>query len=133
MRKTQPTEPSYAPAFLGKARQFLADADRALADSHYDSALLLSVHAAISAGDAVTVALGRVRSTDPDHSRAVTLLREVAGRSVDVEDKARQYAGLIGTKHTVEYESRRTRIDEAAGGVKRAERLIGWASQIVKR
>jgi hypothetical protein len=130
--KSQPTARAQAPNFLGKARQFLTDADRAIADGHHDTALLLSVHSAISAADAVTVSLGQVRSSDPDHSRAVALLKQVVGDSPDVEDKARQLAGLIAVKNQVEYESRRTRPDEAADGVKRSTRLVDWASAIVK-
>jgi hypothetical protein len=109
------------------------DAERALADGHPDSALLLSVHCAISAGDAVTVSLAQIRSADPDHSRAVMLLRQLGGGSPEIDEKARQFAGLIAMKNQVEYESRRTRPEEAADGVRRAKRLVDWASTIVRR
>jgi hypothetical protein len=131
--KAQSAAQAQAPNFLQKASQFLSDAERALADGHPDSALLLSVHCAISAGDAVTVSLAQIRSTDPDHSKAVTLLRQLAGSSPEIEDKARQFAGLIAMKNQVEYESRRTRPEEAAEGVKRAKRLVDWAATIVRR
>jgi hypothetical protein len=80
----------------------------------------------------VTVSLGQVRSTDPDHSRAVTLLRQVVGDSPEVEEKVRQLAGLIAVKNQVEYESRRTRPGEATDGVKRSARVVDWASSIVR-
>ena len=131
--RTQQTARAHAPNFLGKGRQFLADAERALAEGHCDTALLLSVHAAISTVDAVTVALGQVRSKDPDHARSVALLRQVVGSSPEVDDRARQLAGLIAVKNEVEYESRRTRRDEADEAAKRARRLADWAGPLVRR
>lgn len=67
--KAHRVERSRARTYLGKADEFLAAAKTALAAEQNDAALLLAIHAGISACDAVTVALGGLRSTDPDHLR----------------------------------------------------------------
>jgi len=64
------SNPPTATVFLAKAEQFLAEGRTAFASQHYDAALLLSIHAGISANDAATSHIGGLRSTDPDHLRA---------------------------------------------------------------
>ena len=98
----------------------------------HDAAMLDAIHAAISAADAVTVALAGQRSADPDHGRAADLLDEVGGRSSEVRAHARQLRQLLGRKNAVEYESRRATAREAADAVKRADRLVAWASGVVE-
>lgn len=114
------SNPAAARNFIAKAEQFLAEGKKALATQHFDSALLLAIHAAISASDAATLHLGQVRSTDPDHLRAADLLQSVTGDA----DKARQLRALIGLKNEVEYESLRTSAKAAADGI--AEPSASW-------
>jgi hypothetical protein len=52
--------------------------------------MLNAVHAAISATDAVCVALAGRRSEDPDHQRAADLLQEIGGKSGDVTNSVKQ-------------------------------------------
>jgi hypothetical protein len=120
-----------AHSHLEKAREFLASATTSAALAHHDAALLGSIHAAISAADAVAIALAGVRSADPDHQRAADLLLEVGRGSKDVEGHARQLRQLLMKKNIVEYESRRATAAEAADGVKRATRLCEWAADVV--
>lgn len=54
---------------LQKAGEFLAAARASLGAGRADAATLEAIHAAISATDAVTLALAGVRSNDPDHAR----------------------------------------------------------------
>jgi hypothetical protein len=97
----------------------------------YDAAMLNAIHAAISATDAVTVALAGQRSADPDHGRAADLLDEVGGGSSEVSAHARQLRQLLARKNVVEYESRRAAAGEAMDAVKRADRLVAWATGVV--
>jgi len=90
--------------------------------------MLCAIHAAISAADAVTVALAGLRSTDPNHLAAAELLR-VAGRGAgEFETRARQFSALLQKKNLVEYEARNGNIAEVEDAVKRAERLVEWAA-----
>ncbi len=115
---------------LAKAEEFLKGAQASSDAGRRDAALLDAIHSAISAADAVTVALAGVRSVDPDHQRAADLLDEVAG-GPGVKPPSRQLHELLSGKNIVEYESRRARAKEATDAVKRAERLVSWARSIV--
>ena len=130
--KTVSEARSRAKDLSAKAREFLEAADQALAESRFDAAVLNAVHAGISAGDAVCVALAGLRSADPDHQRGVDLLGEVASASPEVAAKARQLRQLLQRKDIVEYESRRATSAEAREAVKRAQRLVEWAAEQVR-
>jgi len=125
--------PQLAAAYLAKAQQFLADAEAAVHEDRYDSALLLAVHAGISSGDAACAALIGEVSASRNHMEAVKLLERAAGSSNEVKSKARQLADLVGQKNTVEYQSRRTKREEADRAVVQARRLFDWAAGQVDR
>jgi hypothetical protein len=55
--KTRPAERSACPIHLAKAPQFLEEPFVAGDGEHYDAALLLAIHAAIPANDALTIAV----------------------------------------------------------------------------
>ena len=129
--RTVPVARSEARKYLGKAEQFLIEAQAALDGERHDAALLNAIHAAISAADAVSVALGGRRSTDPDHQRAVTLLEEIAGGSEGIGARVRQLRVLLARKNAVEYESRRATMKDAGDSVERADRIVGWARRTV--
>jgi len=122
------SNPATAAVFLAKAEQFLAEGKTAFASQHYDAALLLSIHAGISANDAATSHIGGLRSTDPDHLRAADLLQSLSGDA----DKAKQLRGLIGLKNEVEYQSARTSARAAADGLARAERYVDWVRHLLR-
>jgi HEPN domain-containing protein len=130
-RKTVKTQRSEARLYLAKAQQFCAEAIAAMENSRNDAAMLNAVHAAISAADAVCIALGGRRSSDPDHQRAADLLREIGGNSAGMSSQGRRLRELLSKKNAVEYESRRATAREATGAVQRAERFVTWASQTV--
>ncbi len=122
-----------ASLYLAKAEQFVEQAQVARESSRHDAAMLNSIHAAISAADAVAVALSGRRSADPDHQRAVDLLEEVGGRSESITIQVRQLRALLAKKNAVEYESRRATAKEAAEAVARAVRIVEWVGETVRR
>jgi HEPN domain-containing protein len=132
-RKTVPTSRAEAPLYLSKAEQFAAEARAALEGSRFDAALLNAVHATITACDAVTVGLAGVRSADPDHQRAVDLLKEIVPPGGSAGSHVRQARLLLAKKNLVEYESRRATGREAAEAVARAERILEWSREVVTR
>ena len=122
-----------APTYLRKAREFCAAAAATALAGQSDAALLCAVHAAISASDAVTVALRGQRSMDPDHQRAADLLDDIVGTSTEGKAKVQQLRGLLAMKNLVEYEARAVSPKEAADGIKRCERLVAWAQAELSR
>lgn|ERR1700694_2148172 len=128
--KTAQVRRGQARLYLEKAVQFLEQARSGLEANRYDAVLLDAIHAAISGTDTVTVALGGVRSTDPDHQRAVDLLEEVAA-APEIRERARQLRVLLARKNAVEYESRKASAKDARDGVERAGRIVEWAKDIL--
>jgi HEPN domain-containing protein len=131
--KTTATRRTEARLYLSKAEQFLEQARVALGAERFDAALLNAIHAAISGGDAVTVALAGRRSTDPDHQRSVDLLEEAAASTPEIRERSRQLRTLLARKNTVEYESRPASARDARDGVGRATRIVDWARDLIAK
>ena len=131
--KTVQVRRAEAPLYLDKATQFLEEARSGLEASRYDATLLNAIHAAINASDAVTVALAGIRSSDPDHQRASDLLEQVIGGHTHGRERSRQLRSLLSRKNAVEYETRKATARDARDGVERADRLVGWAREIVAK
>src|SRR3989454_1980416 len=123
--KTVSASRGEASLYLGKAEQFVEAARFALKTSRHDAGMLNAIHAAISAADAVAVALSGRRASDPDHQRAVDLLEEVGGKSESVIARVRQLRALLARKNQVEYESRRATSREATETAAPAVRVVG--------
>lgn len=133
MVKSVRVEPKESTAYLTKARQFLDESRAGAAAGRADAAMLCAIHAAISAMDAVTVALAGLRSADPNHLAAAELLR-VAGRGAgEFETRARQFSALLQKKNLVEYEARNANVAEVEDAVKRAGRLVEWAAAEIEK
>ncbi len=113
--------------YLRKAEQHLALALRAFADNRWDSAVLLSVHAAISAADAVCVSKHGLRSVSQSHADQVKLLRELFPEDDGTVRATSQLAALIDRKNTVEYDARLCTQKDAEVAAKQAERVVHWA------
>jgi hypothetical protein len=131
--KTVAANRAEARLYVAKAGEFLESSRLTAAAGQHDAALLNAVHAVISATDSVTSALARRRSTDPDHQRAADLLEQVAGSSPDLGVHVRQLRELLARKNIVEYEARRATARESGDAVRRAERFVAWAREIVER
>lgn len=131
-RKTVAAPRSEARLYLAKAKQFSAEAISAKEQLRDDAAMLNAVHAAISATDALCVALVGRRSSEPDHQRAADLLQEIGGRSSAITSNVKQLRTLLAKKNVVEYESRQATAKEAAEAVKRADRFVHWAAQTIE-
>ena len=130
--KTAQLRRAGARLYLEKAIQFLEQARSGLEANRNDAALLDAIHAAISGTDAATIALGGVRSTDPDHVRTADLVEEVAA-GPEGRDRARQLRTLLARQNSVEYESRKASAKDARDGVERASRIVDWAKDVLSK
>ncbi len=116
--------------YLRKAVQHLTNAHAARVAENWDSAVLLAVHAAISAVDAATVSYGEVRSMSPTHTDQVRLIRVLFHSTEPAERAARQLAAVLDRKHSVEYEARPCAAPDAEAAIKQAERVLAWAQAV---
>jgi len=120
-----------ASLFLQKAEEFLRASVRAGDAGDQDAVMLASIHAAITANDAVCVALLGRHSIDADHQRAADLLESAGDRAAGVAQRAGQLRALLKRKHLVEYEARRATAAEARDALERATRFVAWARDVV--
>lgn len=77
---TRETAQIQAANYLKKAEGHLAQALEAAAAGRWDTAVLLAVHAGISAADSACVAVHGVRSISPTHMDQVRLIRQLFPR-----------------------------------------------------
>ena len=127
---TRETAQSQAANYLRKAEGHLAQALESAAAGRWDTAVLLSVHAGISAADAVCVGEHGLRSTSQTHMDQVRLIRQLFPRDEQAKRASSHLAALLDRKNTVEYEGRLSRAPDAASATKHAERLVAWARGI---
>lgn len=119
--------------YLAKAEQHLALALQALAQDRWDSAVLLSVHAGISAADAACVTRFGLRSASKTHSDQAKLVRQLLPANEAAKRASTQLAALIDRKNTVEYEARICTQHDAEITTRQAERMVGWAREVLGR
>ncbi len=128
-RKTRSVPKSHALAYLGKAAEFMAVADRALEEGHWDATGLNAVHCVISAADAVMVYRGGMRSADADHRAARDLLETAVG--AEGKGALRHMSVVLVKKNLVEYERRRLMEKEARDMATHAHRFLDWARDML--
>ena len=115
--------------YLGKAEEFLRAAEAAAERKEWNAVGLGSVHAGISAVDAITTFYLGERSRDPDHQVAAQLLRRVP--LPEAAPHAEQFALVVREKNRIEYEAALFRAKEAQATMLRAKRLVSWARVVV--
>ncbi len=126
----RPVNRAQAPNYLRKAEQHLAESLEALSAKRWDTAALLAIHAAIAAVDAACVASGGVRSVSQTHADQPRLVRQLLPDNEAARRAATQLEALIDRKHTVEYEARRCRQEDAEASTKQAQRVVEWARSL---
>lgn len=119
--------------YLIKAEQFFETAEEAYASENWNAVGLNAVHSAISANDAVTVYMKKIRSISEKHSDAIDLLLSVFNNEKEVKEISAHLYWLLNRKNLVEYESRLFYKKEAEDSIKHAERFLKWVkSRLLK-
>lgn len=115
-------------SYAAKAEEYLEAAEQDLEQGRHNAATSAAVHAGINAADAITGALRGMRSSDPDHSRAVDLLE---GSGKDGKDASKHLARLIPMKTKAEYDPGTVSRAKADSAVKSAGRLVEIARRLI--
>jgi hypothetical protein len=113
--------------YLAKAGQFNETAQDAYRKENWNAVGLNAVHAAISANDALTVNLKKIRSASEKHGDAAGLLLETLPDDKEAKIFAKHLIWLINRKNLIEYESRLFYAKEAETALKHADRFLAWA------
>jgi len=111
--------------YLEKARQSSAAMHLAFEEGLWNAAGENAVRCAIHACDALTVAIGGVRSSSKKHEDAARLLAEVV-KGKDVKEMSNRLLGIIRMKNPVDYDSRLLRKRDAQKVVRDAGIFLAW-------
>jgi len=128
-QRTRKVDPGHHRVYLQRAGELIDSVADAEVRGHSVSAGLAAVHAAIAAGDAVTVARLGLRSIGPDHEAAIGLLSRCGAKGA--EGGAKQLKRVLAVKNLLAYEDRLPTEHEARDVAERARRLFAWASQVL--
>jgi hypothetical protein len=108
-----------ARSYMEKARQSSAAMHLALEEGLWNAAGENGVRCAIHACDALTVAIGGVRSSSKNHEDAARLLVEVV-KGKDVKEMSNRLLEIIRMKNPIDYDPRLLRKRDAQRMVKDA-------------
>lgn len=88
---------------------------------------LMSIHAAISYADALTIAFGEKKSAD-DHTQAVATLRSVMGSKLDSK-AAKAFIQILQQKDTISYQGTFYPLAEGRKLLAKTETFCEWAKE----
>lgn len=121
---TKPTRIGSDKIYIRKAKEFLEGAGLLAEKEKWNSSAVLSVHAVISACDAVCSRFLQLRHGGADHMQAVELLSSLPLERSEIESKLMQARRVISLKNAAEYEDKLIKQSDAQEMQKEAERLI---------
>ncbi|HEY4214452.1 MAG TPA: hypothetical protein VGM84_23445 [Steroidobacteraceae bacterium] len=102
-----------------------------LGDKEYGNAIgICIIHAVISANDAVTVKLGKIRSSSEQHADARRLLQEVARKVPEIVLRA--YTSVVQAKFEYEYSGDVFTPTSAKKLLVKAEVFYNWAKEQIR-
>jgi HEPN domain-containing protein len=112
--------------FLEKARQFLKAAKKSFESGDYNASAANSVHACISAADAVCVKLAGKRAAGDKHSDAVNLFRTLTDSDEHLKQAAK-FSRVLAVKSLAEYEARLVYKGDSEAVLHNAEKFVEYA------
>ncbi len=126
--QTKPTRVGSSGFFLAKAKKFVEGAQALVETGNWDSAAVLSVHATISACDALTAKYLNCRCSGAEHLDVLGLVDELPIPDGEKRTKKEQIRQVLGLKNIAEYEDRPIDESTARELLTRAERIVDWAA-----
>jgi HEPN domain-containing protein len=128
--RTRPATKEQAARYLSKAREFLRNGQRALAEGDESAAGLLAIHAGISACDALTAHFLGVRSAGQRHHEVLELLAKAP--IARKEALIKQLRRLLDEKNVVAYDDSKVSAGDAKELLEAAKRILDAAKDLLK-
>lgn len=119
--------------YMKKAEESQGSAAHAFEKEWWDSCVSSSIHAVISASDALCVYFLGERAAGQRHLDAVQLLRKAAPNDAEVAGQIARFERLVGTKSGSEYSERLAKRAEAERALEDCERFMKWAKYKLER
>lgn len=114
-----------ARSYLEKAHQSSAAMHLSFEEGLWNAAGENAVRCAIHSCDALTVAIGGVRSSSKNHEDAAKLLVEIV-KGKDVKEMSNRYLGIIRMKNPVDYDPRLLRKKDAQKALNDTDTFLAW-------
>lgn len=124
--QTRRVDRSAARVFWNRSQQCASMMNEAIERGHWEAAGVNAVHAAISANDAVLVALRGIKPSSANHKDAVRVLLSQL-KEEDARKAAKRLGVIVAKKSRVEYDEKRFTEKEAREIVLDAQRFLEWA------
>lgn len=124
--QTRKVDRSAARVFWNRARQCADVMEEALERGQWEAAGVNAVHAAISANDAVLVALRGLKPSGADHKDAARVLLSQL-KEDDAQKAGKRLSVIVAKKSRVEYDDKRFTEKEARDIVLDTQRFLEWA------
>ena len=115
--------------YLKRAEECLVSMQRDFGEGRWGSCVILAIHAAISAADALCVhELGK-RSTSESHRDAITLFQSIDANDEEIRKAVIRLAELLKIKTDAEYGERPQSRSDAERAKLNAERLVSFVKK----
>ncbi|HKP76719.1 MAG TPA: hypothetical protein VJT67_14410 [Longimicrobiaceae bacterium] len=124
---------SQAASYLSVAQALVqtARAIDVLGERTYGNGLaIIAIHAAIAYTDALTIAVGEMKSTDGDHLRAVDVLTHVLGARADVA-QVKRLRRVLAAKSTASYGGNYYTLEDGRDILADVEKYAAWAEGLL--
>jgi hypothetical protein len=131
MARTEVVPKSRHVVYLGRAREFETQMNRAAAERAWNSVGLLGVHCVISSCDALTVRRSGQRWSGQAHAGVVGMVSSLG--LPDADRVLRQISRVLEAKNRVEYESREFTETEAEEVRQNVSRILNWVTPLLSR
>ena len=126
MEKTRDVDKWRSRDYIKRADQCLKSMSRDFEEGSWDSCVILAIHAAISAADALCIsALGR-RSASDNHKEAIALFLSINPMDTEIRKAANRLGDLLKIKTDAEYGERPQSGKDAELAKLNAERLVSF-------
>jgi HEPN domain-containing protein len=129
--KTRAVDRSDAPNYLHRADECLHAAQRSFETGEWDACVIMAVHCAIAAADAVCVAKLGLRNASDRHNDAVQLFASI-GSSEEIVKNVQHLSNLLDIKTSAEYGNRLQLRPNAEAALKHAERFLSFSRDKIK-
>lgn len=133
--KTKSEERSRASRYeqIGRSLVRTAEDLATIGEAKYGNGLaIMAIHAAITYTDALTVAFRETKSTDGDHTHAVSVLQHALGNRAPPE-QIRRLRGILGAKSHASYSGTFYTLEDGARLLAETQAFIAWAEEMLRR
>jgi uncharacterized protein (UPF0332 family) len=129
MDKIRNIDRSQAAAYMKRSEECLLSMQREFEEKRWDSTVILAIHAAISAADALCVQILGKRNASESHRDSIILFQSINPNDIELRKAAMRLGDLLKIKTDAEYGERSQTQKDAELAKLNAERLVAFVKK----